>query len=187
MKKQKQEEEKKKNNSKNNTTNSNNNSGNNTNSSNNTNNKNTGSNNGNSSNGNNSTSSCGFGWPVSNPIIGTGYGVSGSMWSSGRHTGVDFRASIGTQVFSVGNGIVVDTGFNKAYGNFVEIYHGNNIYSFYAHASSVKISQGQTVSKGQLIMLSGATGNVSGPHLHFEIRSPGMRYANCVNPMPYLP
>ena len=160
------------------------------NSSNNTANNNSNSNSGNTSNGSNgnsSSSSYGFGWPVSNPIIGTGYGVSGSMWSSGKHTGVDFRASTGTQVFAVGDGIVVDTGFSRAYGNFVEIYHGNNIYSFYAHASSVKISQGQTVSKGQLIMLSGATGNVSGPHLHFEIRSPGMRYANCVNPMPYLP
>ena len=177
LRKQKEEEEKKKNSAKNNNSS---NSGNSTN-------KNNTTNSGNSSNGNNSSSSYGFGWPVSNPIIGTGYGVSGSMWSSGKHTGVDFRASTGTQVFSVGDGIVVDTGFSRAYGNFVEIYHGNNIYSFYAHASSVRISQGQTVSKGQLIMLSGATGNVSGPHLHFEIRTPGMRYANCVNPVPYLP
>ena len=180
LRKQKEEAKKKANASKNNSSNT-------SNSNSNSSNNNSSSSNSGSSNGNNSSSSYGFGWPVSNPIIGTGYGVSGSMWSSGKHTGVDFRASTGTQVFSVGDGIVVDTGFSRAYGNFVEIYHGNNVYSFYAHASSVKISQGQTVSKGQLIMLSGATGNVSGPHLHFEIRSPGMRYANCVNPMPYLP
>lgn len=134
-----------------------------------------------------STSSMGFGWPVANPIIGTEYGVSGRYWSSGHHTGVDFRASSGTPVYSVGEGQVVDTGYNRAYGNFVEIYHGNNIYSFYAHASSVIVSAGQYVTKGQQVMYSGATGNVTGPHLHFEIRTPGPRYANCVNPMNYLP
>lgn len=72
-------------------------------------------------------------------------------------------------------------------GYYVLIYHGNNVYSHYAHASSVKVSKGQMVSKGQQIMLSGATGNVSGPHLHFEIRSPGSGFNNCVNPMNYLP
>jgi len=139
------------------------------------------------SNSNTAASSFGFGWPVSNPSIGTHYGVSGRYWSSGHHTGVDFRASTGTPIYSVGDGQVVDTGYNRAYGNFVEVYHGNNVYSFYAHASRVIVSEGQYVSKGQQIMYSGATGNVTGPHLHFEIRTPGHRYANCVNPMPYLP
>lgn len=134
-----------------------------------------------------STSNMGFGWPVANPIIGTHYGVSGRYWSSGHHTGVDFRASVGTPIYSVGEGQVVDTGYNSAYGYFVEVYHGNNIYSFYAHASSVCVSVGQYVKKGQQVMYSGATGNVTGPHLHFEIRTPGPRYANCVNPMNYLP
>ena len=140
-----------------------------------------------STSSNKSSSSYGFGWPVANPVIGTGYGVAGRYWSSGYHTGLDFRASSGTAVYSIGDGIVCDTGYNSAYGNFVEIYHGNNIYSFYAHASRVQVSSGQRVSKGQQIMLSGATGNVTGPHLHFEIRTPGSRYANCVNPRPYLP
>ena len=140
-----------------------------------------------STSSNKSSSSYGFGWPVANPVIGTGYGVAGRYWSSGYHTGLDFRASSGTAVYSIGDGIVCDTGHNSAYGNFVEIYHGNNIYSFYAHASRVQVSSGQRVSKGQQIMLSGATGNVTGPHLHFEIRTPGSRYANCVNPRPYLP
>ncbi len=139
------------------------------------------------SNNNNATSSYGFGWPVSNNRIGTAYGVKGSMWSLGYHTGVDFPVSSGTPVFSVGNGQVVDTGYNSAYGNFVEIYHGNSVYSFYAHATRVQVSKGQKVSKGQQIMISGATGNVSGPHLHFEIRSPGSGFYSCVNPMNYLP
>lgn len=133
------------------------------------------------------SSNYGFGYPVTNHHIGTGYGVSGRYWSSGHHTGVDFPVPSGTPVYSVGDGQVVDTGYNRAYGNYVEIYHGNNIYSFYAHASSVIVSAGQHVTKGQQVMKSGATGNVTGPHLHFEIRSPGPRYANCVNPMNYLP
>ena len=138
-------------------------------------------------NNNNSTSSFGFGWPVSNNRIGTGYGVSGKYWSSGYHTGVDFPVGSGTPVYAVGDGQVFDTGYNSAYGNYVEIYHGNNVYSFYAHASRVNVSKGQKVTKGQQIMLSGATGNVTGAHLHFEIRSPGYGYSSCVNPMKYLP
>ena len=139
------------------------------------------------SSSNHAASSYGFGWPVSNPVIGTGYGVSGRYWSSGYHTGLDFRASTGTAVYSIGDGQAFDTGYSSAYGNYVEIYHGNNIYSFYAHGSRVQVSTGQRVTKGQQVMLSGATGNVTGPHLHFEIRTPGYRYANCVNPRPYLP
>ena len=139
------------------------------------------------SNSNTDTSSFGFGWPVSNNRIGTGYGVSGSYWSSGYHTGVDFPVGAGTPVYAVGDGQVFDTGYNSAYGNFVEIYHGNNVYSFYAHASRVNVSKGQAVTKGQQIMLSGATGNVTGAHLHFEIRTPGYGYSSCVNPRPYLP
>ena len=133
------------------------------------------------------SSSYGFGYPVTNHHIGTGYGVAGRMWSSGHHTGVDFPVPSGTPVYSVGDGQVVDTGYNRAYGNYVEVYHGNNIYSFYAHASSVIVSAGQHVTKGQQVMKSGATGNVTGAHLHFEIRTPGPRYSNCVNPMNYLP
>ncbi len=132
------------------------------------------------------TSAYGFGWPVANHKIGTGFGVAGKYWSSGYHTGVDFPVGVGTPVYAIGDGQVFDTGYNSAYGNFVEIYHGNNIYSFYAHASSVNVSVGQKVTKGQKIMSSGKSGNVTGAHLHFEIRTPGYRYANCVNPLKYL-
>lgn len=142
---------------------------------------------GTSTNSSKAASSYGFGWPVANPVIGTGYGVAGSYWSSGHHTGLDFKASTGTPIYSIGDGQVFDTGYSSAYGNYVEVYHGNNIYSFYAHGSRINVSEGQRVTKGQQIMLSGATGNVTGPHLHFEIRTPGYRYANCVNPRPYLP
>ena len=144
-------------------------------------------NNSNSSGG--GTSSYGFGWPVSNHTIGTTFGKKGNLWSLGYHTGVDFPVKDGTPVYAVGDGQVFDTGYSKAYGNYVEIYHGNNIYSFYAHASSVDsgISQGVKVTKGQRIMLSGHTGNVTGPHLHFEIRTPSYGFYSCKDPMPYLP
>lgn len=138
-------------------------------------------------NSNNASSSFGFGWPVKNNTIGTKYGVAGPYWSSGYHTGVDFPVATGTQVYSVGDGQVFDTGYNSAYGYFVEIYHGNNVYSFYAHASKIQVTQGQKVSKGDPIMLSGKSGNVTGAHLHFEIRTPGYRYSDCVDPMKYLP
>lgn len=130
----------------------------------------------------------GFGWPVADPsTLGTLYGVSGRYWSLGYHTGIDFRVSTGTPVYSIGDGQVVDCGTSSAYGKYVEIYHGNNIYSLYAHNSSISVSIGSYVTKGQKISSSGATGNVTGPHLHFEIRTPGPKFANCVNPLPYLP
>lgn len=133
------------------------------------------------------TSSYGFGWPVSNPsTLGTLFGTSGKYWSN-NHTGIDFRVSSGTPVYSIGDGIVVASDSSSAYGRNVQIYHGNNIYSMYAHNSSIVVSVGQTVTKGQLISYSGATGNVSGPHLHLEIRTPQPRYRCAVDPLPYLP
>ena len=147
-----------------------------------------GSSGGSNSSSNNASSSYGFGWPVANPsTLGTLYGVSGKYWTLGYHTGIDFRVASGTVIYSIGDGKVVDTGYSNAYGNYVEIYHGNNIYSFYAHNTRVIVSTGDIVSKGQQISVSGATGNVTGAHLHFEIRTPGSRFANCVNPLPYLP
>ena len=131
-------------------------------------------------------SSYGFGWPLSSPQITGFFGSSGKYWSK-KHTGVDFRASTGTPVYSIGDGIVVQSDTSWKYGNNVQIYHGDDIYSMYAHNSSIVVSVGQTVSRGQLIAYSGATGNVSAPHLHLEIRTPGPRYRNAVNPLPYLP
>ena len=143
---------------------------------------------GSSSSPGNATSSYGFGWPVANHTIGTGYGVKGKYWSLGYHTGIDFPVSDGTAVFSIGDGKVVDAVRNSAaYGNYLVIYHGDNIYSLYAHASSLLVSEGQTVTKGQQIMKSGHSGNVTGPHLHFEIRTPNSGFHNCVNPRSYLP
>ncbi|MEU9005761.1 LysM peptidoglycan-binding domain-containing M23 family metallopeptidase [Streptomyces sp. NPDC048551] len=115
----------------------------------------------------------------------TPYHQSGSMWSSGYHTGVDFIASTGTTVKAVGAGTVVSAGWGGAYGNEVIIKHADGKYSQYGHLSQLSVSAGQSVTAGQRIGLSGATGNVTGPHLHFEIRT-GPSYGSDIDPLAYL-
>lgn len=117
--------------------------------------------------------------------ISTQYRASGAMWSSGYHTGVDFIASSGTTVKAVGAGTVVSAGWGGAYGNEVVIRHADGKYSQYGHMSSLSVSTGQSVTPGQRIGLSGSTGNSSGPHLHFEIRT-GPSYGSDVDPLAYL-
>jgi murein DD-endopeptidase MepM/ murein hydrolase activator NlpD len=132
-----------------------------------------------------SSSSSGYTLPVEGATIGTGYKVAGSMWSSGYHTGVDFVVPTGTTIKSVAAGTVVSAGWGGAYGNQVVIQHADGQYSQYAHLSSLSVSGGQTVTEGQQIGLSGATGNVTGPHLHFEIRTTP-DYGSDVDPVAYL-
>ncbi|MBT2470112.1 peptidoglycan DD-metalloendopeptidase family protein [Streptomyces sp. ISL-66] len=117
--------------------------------------------------------------------VSTAYRASGAMWSSGYHTGVDFIASTGTTVRAVGAGTVVSAGWGGAYGNEVVIRHADGKYSQYGHLSQLSVSTGQSVSGGQTIGLSGATGNVTGPHLHFEIRT-GPSYGSDIDPLAYL-
>ncbi|MFE0700825.1 peptidoglycan DD-metalloendopeptidase family protein [Streptomyces sp. NPDC058872] len=130
------------------------------------------------------TSSSGWFAPVSGGVS-TPYRASGSMWSSGYHTGVDFMASTGTTVVAVGPGTVYSAGNGGAYGNQVVIQHADGTFSQYAHLSSISVSAGQTVSGGQQIGLSGATGNVTGPHLHFEMRT-GPGYGSDIDPLATL-
>ncbi|MEV5417674.1 M23 family metallopeptidase [Streptomyces albogriseolus] len=129
--------------------------------------------------------SSGFASPVPGGGLGTAYKVAGSMWSSGYHTGVDFSVPTGTSLKAVGAGTVVSAGWGGAYGNQVVIQLNDGHYAQYAHLSSLSVSAGQTVSAGQQVGLSGATGNVTGPHLHFEIRT-GPDYGSDVDPVSYL-
>ncbi|MFD8867843.1 peptidoglycan DD-metalloendopeptidase family protein [Streptomyces sp. NPDC059590] len=117
--------------------------------------------------------------------LGTVYHATGAHWSSGYHTGIDFTVPTGTTVKAVGPGTVITAGQGGAYGNQIVIRHADGKYSHYAHLSSLSVSKGDTVKGGQKIGLSGATGNVTGPHLHFEIRT-GPEYGSDVNPIPYL-
>ncbi|WP_338784515.1 LysM peptidoglycan-binding domain-containing M23 family metallopeptidase [Streptomyces sp. DG1A-41] len=129
--------------------------------------------------------SSGYSAPVDGATVGTPYRMSGSMWSSGYHTGVDFVVPTGTSLKAVGAGTVVSAGWGGAYGNQVVIKLNDGSYAQYAHLSSLSVSAGQTVSAGQQIGLSGATGNVTGPHLHFEIRTTP-DYGSDVDPVAYL-
>ncbi|MFD9479213.1 LysM peptidoglycan-binding domain-containing M23 family metallopeptidase [Streptomyces nojiriensis] len=129
-------------------------------------------------------SAAGFVAPVSGGIS-TQYKVAGSMWSSGYHTGVDFIASSGTTVKAVGAGTVVSAGWSGSYGNEIVIRHADGKYSQYAHLSQLSVSSGQSVTAGQAIGLSGSTGNSTGPHLHFEIRTTPS-YGSDMDPIAYL-
>ncbi|MDX2561637.1 LysM peptidoglycan-binding domain-containing M23 family metallopeptidase [Streptomyces sp. TX20-6-3] len=130
------------------------------------------------------TSASGWFAPVDGGMS-TPYRAAGSMWSSGYHTGVDFMASTGTTIVAVGPGTVYSAGDGGAYGNQVVIQHADGTFSQYAHLSSISVSAGQTVSGGEQIGLSGATGNVTGPHLHFEIRT-GPDYGSDIDPIAAL-
>ncbi|MEG3631569.1 M23 family metallopeptidase [Streptomyces poriticola] len=123
--------------------------------------------------------------PISGSYVSTSYRAGGGVWSSGSHTGVDFHAASGTSVRAVGTGTVVEAGWGGAYGNQVVIKMHDGTYTQYGHLSSVGVSVGQSVTPGQQIGLSGATGNVTGPHLHFEARS-GAEYGSDIDPVAYL-
>ncbi|MFF2566959.1 peptidoglycan DD-metalloendopeptidase family protein [Streptomyces sp. NPDC058084] len=131
------------------------------------------------------TSSSGWVAPIAGAGVGTAYKTAGAMWSSGYHTGIDFVASTGTSVHAVGPGTVYSAGDGGAYGNQVVIQHADGTFSQYAHLSSISVSAGQTVTGGQEIGLSGATGNVTGPHLHFEMRT-GPDYGSDIDPVAAL-
>ncbi|MGW5277382.1 M23 family metallopeptidase [Streptomyces sp. NPDC004044] len=115
----------------------------------------------------------------------TNYRASGANWSSGSHTGIDFPVFTGTSVKVITSGTVVTAGWGGAYGNEVVVKHADGHYSQYGHLSALSVSVGQTVSTGQQIGLSGATGNVTGPHLHFEVRT-GPAYGSDIDPVAYL-
>ncbi|AEN13717.1 MULTISPECIES: M23 family metallopeptidase [unclassified Streptomyces] len=127
------------------------------------------------------------GWttPVAAANVTTQYRASGASWSSGYHTGSDFQAASGTSVRAIGAGTVVSAGWSGSYGNEIVIQHSDGMYSQYAHLSSLGVSAGQTVTGGEQIGLSGSTGNSTGPHLHFEVRT-GPSYGSDVDPIAYL-
>ncbi|WP_065961330.1 M23 family metallopeptidase [Streptomyces sparsogenes] len=127
--------------------------------------------------------------PVASYSIGAAFGLAGNLWAH-NHSGQDFVVPSGTSVRAVHGGVVVKAGGNgagdgPAYGNAIVIKHDDNTYSQYAHLSQVKVWVGQTVTTGQEIGLSGNTGNTTGPHLHFEIRTTP-NYGSAVEPLAFL-
>ncbi|MGW5331171.1 M23 family metallopeptidase [Streptomyces bauhiniae] len=126
-----------------------------------------------------------FVMPITGSYVSTAYQSSSSLWSSGSHTGIDFHAAAGTAVHAAGAGTVVSTGWGGAYGNEIVIKMADGMYTQYGHLSSIGVTVGQRVIPGQQIALSGATGNVTGPHLHFEART-GPDYGSDIDPVAYL-
>ncbi|UUU26426.1 transglycosylase family protein [Streptomyces sp. DSM 40750] len=122
--------------------------------------------------------------PVS-AALGTPYRASGSSWSKGYHTGVDFPVATGSTVKSVAAGEVVTSGWGGSFGYQVVIRHADGRYTQYAHLSAISVKAGQSVSAGQRIGRSGSTGNSSGPHLHFEVRT-GPGFGSDIDPIAYL-
>ncbi|MCL2077446.1 MAG: peptidoglycan DD-metalloendopeptidase family protein [Oscillospiraceae bacterium] len=114
-----------------------------------------------------------------------GYRVSEWGWWDGGypgHSGIDIGAPYGTPIFAGDSGVVVYSGWYYGYGNTVIIEHANGLRTLYAHASTLLVSKGESVTQGQSIALVGQTGQAYGNHLHFEVRQGSQRY----NPRHYL-
>ncbi|MFF7639647.1 transglycosylase family protein [Streptomyces canus] len=120
-----------------------------------------------------------------NASLGTPYHKAGSAWSKGYHTGVDFPVPTGTSVKAVAAGKVVTSGWGGSFGYQVVIRHADGRYTQYAHLSAISVKAGQSVGGGQRIGRSGSTGNSSGPHLHFEVRT-GPGFGSDIDPLAYL-
>ena len=126
-----------------------------------------------------------FAWPSVSTVITSPYGtrthpVTGRVK---RHAGVDIGAGYGTNIYAANSGTVLVAGWNSGgYGNYVVIDHGGGITTLYGHCSSLCVSKGQTVTKGQVIAKVGSTGMSTGPHLHFEV----LKNGSTTNPMSYF-
>lgn len=120
------------------------------------------------------------GWWVSSPYGWREHPVDGE---EKFHNGVDLAVNSGTGVKAFADGVVDYIGDSPVYGLYTQIDHGNGVTSFYAHCGELLVQQGQTVAMGEVIALSGATGNATGPHLHFELKKDGI----LLNPLYYIP
>lgn len=119
--------------------------------------------------------------PTSAYTLTSHYGDSGSMWSSGHHTGLDFAAPTGTPVKAVGSGKITSAGWSGAYGYRIVLELPDGTEIWYCHLSSMSVTGG-SVAGGDTIGRVGATGNVTGPHLHLEVRQGGVT----VDPLSWL-
>jgi murein DD-endopeptidase MepM/ murein hydrolase activator NlpD len=113
-----------------------------------------------------------WGAPVVGYTITATFGETSSLWSS-VHTGVDLDATTGTPVTSVGPGTVTSAGYDGSYGNKIVVEHSDGTETWYCHLSAINVSVGQAVTHETVIGLVGATGNVTGDHLHLELRPAG--------------
>lgn len=109
--------------------------------------------------------------PVRDTLSGSGFGwrIDPMTGQRAMHTGLDFASEVGTPIVAAAGGVVVTQEFHPAYGHMVEIDHGNELLTRYAHTSRVLVKAGDVVRRGQHIADVGSTGRSTGPHLHFEV------------------
>ena len=121
-------------------------------------------------------------WPLDSVYVTQLFGQtvdSKRLYASGSHSGVDFRASVGTPVKTMADGVVIGTGNTDStcpkasFGQWVLIEHSNGLSSTYGHLSLIKVVKGQKVSRGEVIAYSGSSGRVTGPHLHITVYASG--------------
>ena len=118
--------------------------------------------------------------PNSKPVnaqAGSGFGFRSDPFSgrSALHTGLDFPAEHGTPIKAAAGGVVIAAEYHSAYGNMIDLDHGNGLVTRYAHASKLLVERGDIVKRGQAIAQVGSTGRSTGPHLHFEVLVSGVQ------------
>lgn len=125
-----------------------------------------------------------LGYPCSGPITSPfGYRIHPIFGTTIYHSGIDIGVDESTPVHAADSGVVIYSGSGlTGYGNVVIIDHGNGLSTLYAHNSALLVSEGESVSKGQVVAYSGMTGYATGPHVHFEVRVNG----SPTDPMGYL-
>lgn len=114
--------------------------------------------------------------PVPGSVLGSPFGFRTDP-INGRtalHTGLDFQSDTGTPILAAAGGVVVTQEYHAAYGNMIEIDHGNDLITRYAHASATFVKKGDLIKRGQKIAAVGTTGRSTGPHLHFEVLVQGL-------------
>jgi murein DD-endopeptidase MepM/ murein hydrolase activator NlpD len=123
-----------------------------------------------------------FSWPITGKI-NSYFGGRYIFGSYSYHSGIDIQASYGAAICAADGGTVTFAGYKGSYGYLVIITHDNGTQTYYGHNSSLVVSAGQKVYKGQQIAKAGSTGRSTGVHCHFEVRING----TAVNPLNYLP
>ena len=134
--------------------------------------------------------------PVANKKLkqmasGFGFRIHPIYKTSKMHQGMDFTAAIGTEIYATGDGVVINAGAERGYGNQVEISHGYGYMTRYAHMSKIKVRRGQKVKRGEVIGNVGSSGLSTGPHLHYEVHKNGKQinpinfYYNDLTPQEY--
>ena len=122
--------------------------------------------------------------PLDDATLTSNYGsrIHPVLGSRRNHNGVDLAQPTGTPVYATADGIVSRADYWGSYGNYIQIEHGGELETRYAHLSGYAVSAGEQVRKGQLIGYVGSTGRSTGPHLHYEVRVAGQ----AVDPTPYM-